>query len=403
MKKTISILIILALVLTTVLVPVSAYAASDSEVSMPKFSKKEGTYTKSVKLTLTAEKGAKIYYTTDGSKPTTKSKVYTEAITIKKTTRVRAIAVKKGVKSKIRSREYTIKVKAPVVDVSVVTKSGKKMYKVTMTPMDSKTTMYYTTDGTKPTKQAKKYTKAIYVDLDDTLRVRSYKSGCTSRTVTVELPKASHTGDKLPEEKPADPKPTEPSNPGNTDFEEGGWKGDDYGSNEDVIGDATVAGEFVDNKDFTREFYKSGMSAEDARQALNRYIYNVYSRKFFADGIKKNQTDEGKFARFVTHSDGRLGINVFQWRDSYDSGSSTNTSLDAVMEAFYFFTKDKDVAYALFSIMDYMNINNSTISEEMVESMGFTIKSQHSGGAVISMNGVDIEWVWAGEEIFYFG
>ena len=250
-----------------------------------------------------------------------------------------------------------------------------------------------------PTKQAKKYTKAIYVDLDDTLRVRSYKSGCTSRTVTVELPKASHTGDKLPEEKPADPKPTEPSNPGNTDFEEGGWKGDDYGSNEDVIGDATVAGEFVDNKDFTREFYKSGMSAEDARQALNRYIYNVYSRKFFADGIKKNQTDEGKFARFVTHSDGRLGINVFQWRDSYDSGSSTNTSLDAVMEAFYFFTKDKDVAYALWNFVDAMEINGYANSD----SFGFRDVKQTSDGWLIEKNGVQIEFIQdSSSHTFYF-
>ena len=205
--------------------------------------------------------------------------------------------------------------------------------------------------------------------------------------------------DKLPEEKPADPKPTEPSNPGNTDFEEGGWKGDDYGSNEDVIGDATVAGEFVDNKDFTREFYKSGMSAEDARQALNRYIYNVYSRKFFADGIKKNQTDEGKFARFVTHSDGRLGINVFQWRKSYDSSTSTNTSLNAVMEAFYFFTKDKDVAHALFSWTDAAAINNGDADSN---NFGFTDVRATANGGVIKMNGIQIEADFSDNSYTYY-
>ena len=201
------------------------------------------------------------------------------------------------------------------------------------------------------------------------------------------------------EVKPADPKPTEPSNPGNTDFEEGGWKGDDYGSNEDIIGDATIAGQFVDNKDFSREFYKSGMSAEDARQALNRYIYNVYSRKFFADGIKKNNADDGKFARFVTHSDGRLGINVFQWRKSYDSSTSTNTSLNAVMEAFYFFTKDKDVAYALFSWTDAAAINNGDADSN---NFGFTDVRATANGGVIKMNGIQIEADFSDNSYTYY-
>ena len=183
-------------------------------------------------------------------------------------------------------------------------------------------------------------------------------------------------------------------------FKSDGWKGDDYGSNEDVIGDATIAGQFVDNKDFTREFYKSGMSAEDARQALNRYIYNVYSRKFFAGGIKKNNADDGKFARFVTHSDGRLGINVFQWRKSYDSSTSTNTSLNAVMESFYFFTKDKDVAYALWRWIDAKNINGRANSDDF----GFRDVTWSNGGGVITMNGINIEVdnSTPGQTIYYF-
>ena len=198
MKKSINILLILALVLTAVLVPLSAYAATDSEVAMPKFSKKEGTYTKSVKLTLTAEKGAKIYYTTDGSKPTSDSKEYTKAITISKSARVRAIAVKNGKSSLIRSREYTVKVQKPSAEYkgvkTDVVENGVEMegvyrIQVTLKPMDSKTTMYYTVNGEKPTKKSKKYTGPIYVKTNDTIKVRSYKDGCTSNTVTLNVSK----------------------------------------------------------------------------------------------------------------------------------------------------------------------------------------------------------------------
>lgn len=216
---------------------------------------------------------------------------------------------------------------------------------------------------------------------------------CTRAQIVTFLYRAFADGNKLPES-------SQTTKPGDSGYEEGGWKGDDYGSNEDVIGDATIAGQFVDNKDFTREFYKSGMNAEDARQALNRYIYNVYSRKFFADGIKKNATDAGKFARFVTHSDGRLGIQVFQWRKSYDSGSSTNTSLNAVMEAVYFFTKDKDVAYALFSWIDAKNINGRANSDDF----GFRDVTWSNGSGVITMNGINIEVdnSTPGQTIYYF-
>ena len=366
MKKTISILVMLALILTTVLVPVSAYAASDSEVAMPKFSKKEGTYTKSVKLTLTAEKGAKIYYTTDGSKPTTKSKEYTKAITITKTTRVRAIAVKDGVKSKIRSREYTIKVKKPTVKYEEVLRNGENVLKVTLTPMDSKTTMYYTTDGEKPTKKSKKYTKSIYVDYGDTVKVRSYKTGCTSRTVTLELPKASHT------------------------------EKDDYvndGGQATIDSEVTgrVAGKMAESESAktNRPAPNPGADKKTAVESLNNLAFYTYGGlRFFDDGIAENYEDEGKFAKFVTHSDGRTGINVFGWRKSYDSSTATNACLNVVLEAFYYMTGDRQVAKALWDWIDANNINGGGVDST---NYGFRDVRQTSNGWIIEMNGIQLE------------
>lgn len=62
----------------------------------PTFTPNGGTFTTSQSVTLTAENGAKIYYTTDGSTPTDKSTEYTAPISLTATTTVNAIAVVTG-------------------------------------------------------------------------------------------------------------------------------------------------------------------------------------------------------------------------------------------------------------------------------------------------------------------
>ncbi|MBQ3935135.1 MAG: CotH kinase family protein [Clostridia bacterium] len=57
-----------------------------------------GVYGKSLTVTLSSPDKGKIYYTTDGSVPTTKSTLYSGPITISKTTSVRAINVRSGQK-----------------------------------------------------------------------------------------------------------------------------------------------------------------------------------------------------------------------------------------------------------------------------------------------------------------
>lgn len=130
----------------------------------------------------------------------------------------------------------------------------------------------------------------------------------------------------------------------------------------------------------------------------------VYGRRFFSDGISINDADTGKFAKIVTHEDGRLGVNVFGWRKSYDSDVVQNSCINMVMEAFYFMCGDKDVAYALWNVVDYMSINGAAATTvPVVEGFGFTCSNETSNGIDLTMNGIHIRWEWGGGNTFYFG
>lgn len=61
----------------------------------------------STTVTLTAEDGASIYYTTDDSDPTTASTQYSTPFTLNESATVKAIAVKEGKTSSIASKEFT--------------------------------------------------------------------------------------------------------------------------------------------------------------------------------------------------------------------------------------------------------------------------------------------------------
>ena len=69
-----------------------------------------GTYDSAQSVTLTsATDGATIYYTTDGSAPSTDATEYTGAITVSETTTIKAIAVKdEMVNSGMLTANYTI-------------------------------------------------------------------------------------------------------------------------------------------------------------------------------------------------------------------------------------------------------------------------------------------------------
>jgi hypothetical protein len=80
------------------------------QVATPTFSPVTGTYTSTQSVTIScATSSTTIYYTTDGSTPTTSSSVYSGAITVSATTTINAIATATGfLPSKVASSTYTI-------------------------------------------------------------------------------------------------------------------------------------------------------------------------------------------------------------------------------------------------------------------------------------------------------
>lgn len=80
-------------------------------VATPTFTPAEGTYTSSQNVTIsTATDGATVYYTTDGTEPTTSSSIYSSPINVSQTTTIKAIAVKDGMDdSEVAEASYVIK------------------------------------------------------------------------------------------------------------------------------------------------------------------------------------------------------------------------------------------------------------------------------------------------------
>ena len=126
------------------------YDSIAKAVSEPVVSKVDGFIGgKKIKLA-SATKGATIYYTLDGSKPTTSSTKYVNDsfIYLYKETKIKAIAVKDGL---LDSDVKSVKVSVAQTKKPAITLEEKSDgYKVTIKCSDKDAKIYYTTDGSTP-------------------------------------------------------------------------------------------------------------------------------------------------------------------------------------------------------------------------------------------------------------
>jgi poly(hydroxyalkanoate) depolymerase family esterase len=131
-----------------------------------------GSYSASVQVTLTASPtSATIYYTTDGSAPTTASTRYTGPITLAQTTNLQYFAVDAGGrKSAIQTQTYTISTPAPVITAVPEGSAYGGAVSVTLTSNKTGTTIYYTLDGSTPTTSSATYTAPLNVSASANLK-----------------------------------------------------------------------------------------------------------------------------------------------------------------------------------------------------------------------------------------
>jgi subtilase family serine protease len=165
---------------------VTVTVTGSATTATPMFNPGTGTYSGSVGVMITdATTGSAIYYTTDGSTPTTSSTPYTAAINVTATETIKAIAVASSVQSAVASATYTITAsggKVPPPIFTPGTGTFTTAHAVTITDATSGTTIYYTTNGSTPTTSSTKYTGPVTVSKNETIKAIAV-SGSTQSAV----------------------------------------------------------------------------------------------------------------------------------------------------------------------------------------------------------------------------
>jgi len=165
----------------SMLIPVTLTVNTSSKTATPVFTPPGGSYSSAQSVTITSgTRDAAIYYTTDGSNPTTASTVYTGPIFVDDTETLKAIAISPGyAESAIATAVYTFT--TPVAATPAVSQT------ITITEATEGATVYYTTDGSTPTPASKKYTGPLTLTSSMMLKFIAVAPGYSEsavRTVT---------------------------------------------------------------------------------------------------------------------------------------------------------------------------------------------------------------------------
>jgi glucosylceramidase len=152
----------------------------------PSFTPAGGTFTSAQTITLSdSTSGATIYYTLDGSSPTTSSSKYSSPLSIAGTTTVNALAAASGYdNSAVGTATYTINLPAaPVPQFSVPAGTYATAQSVELSDTVTGATIYYTTDATTPTTSSTAYSTPIGISATTTVKAIAAASGYATSSV----------------------------------------------------------------------------------------------------------------------------------------------------------------------------------------------------------------------------
>lgn len=163
----------------------------------PSISLRVGTYTGPQTVSITdsvSQYGANIYYTLDGSTPTTSSTLYTAPFVVSTTTTVKAFAVGGYyLPSAVSEAVYTI---ASTPQFSFAGGTYTPPQNVSITDSTPNASVYYTTDGSAPTAESARYTAPVQLTGSLTLKAIAIAPGYLNSAVAsaTYTPPASKTG-----------------------------------------------------------------------------------------------------------------------------------------------------------------------------------------------------------------
>jgi hypothetical protein len=153
-------------------------------IAAPTFSPAPGSYTRTQNVSLAdAASGAVIYYTTDGTIPTTASAQYRSPITINLSTTIKAIATAPGfAASAVSVGRFSI---TPTARPTVLPAPGTytSAQNVTLADATSGAVIYYTTDLSTPTTASTRYQGPIVVSRSTTIKAMAVAPGYNSSAV----------------------------------------------------------------------------------------------------------------------------------------------------------------------------------------------------------------------------
>jgi hypothetical protein len=155
-------------------------ASGPQSAAMPVISPATGSYTSPQTVTITdSTAGSTIFYTQDGSQPTSSSTQYTNSFPVSTTTTVKAMATASGfAPSPTATSAITINQVSPAATpvISPTTGTYTSAQTVTITDSTSGSTIFYTTDGSQPTTSSAQYTNSFPVSTTTTVKAMATAS-----------------------------------------------------------------------------------------------------------------------------------------------------------------------------------------------------------------------------------